>query len=115
MPPRLSSTGVSNFGRSAADYLGSGLLQMLGGVSAPAYDHLTEYVLVACSMKALPLFLIPLLVPHGSPRDTAKEIATTVPRNQGKVYLNSDSLLINVLGEKNLADDETKKGRGGWR
>ena len=47
--------------------------------------------------------------------DTAKEIATTVARNQGKVYLNSDSLLINVLGEKNLADDETKKGRGGWR
>ncbi len=46
--------------------------------------------------------------------DTAKEIATTVARNQGKVYLNSDSLLINVLGEKNLADDETKKGRGGW-
>ena len=47
--------------------------------------------------------------------DTAKEIATTVARNQGKVYLNSDSLLINVLGEKNLADDETKKGRGWGR
>ena len=43
--------------------------------------------------------------------DTAKEIAVTVSRNQGKVYLNSDSLLINVLGDADLADE--KKGK--WR
>ena len=37
--------------------------------------------------------------------DTAKDIATTVARNQGKVYLNSDSLLINVLGNEQLAEE----------
>eukprot|EP00629_Pelagomonadales_sp_RCC1024_P017668 CAMPEP_0119270592 /NCGR_PEP_ID=MMETSP1329-20130426/7532_1 /TAXON_ID=114041 /ORGANISM="Genus nov. species nov., Strain RCC1024" /LENGTH=319 /DNA_ID=CAMNT_0007270617 /DNA_START=138 /DNA_END=1097 /DNA_ORIENTATION=+ len=45
--------------------------------------------------------------------DTAKDIATTVARNQGKVYLNSDSLLINVLGNEQLAEEGAGK-KGGW-
>ena len=41
--------------------------------------------------------------------DTAKDIAVTVARNQGKVYLNADSLLINVLGDEVTSDDAPKK------
>ncbi|KAK7237904.1 prohibitin [Aureococcus anophagefferens] len=37
--------------------------------------------------------------------DTAKEIAGTVARSQGKVYLNADSLLINILGNEQLGED----------
>jgi prohibitin 2 len=47
--------------------------------------------------------------------DTAKEIAGTVSRNQGKVYLNSDSLLINILGNEQLGEDTSAKKRGWFR
>lgn len=46
--------------------------------------------------------------------DTAKEIAGTVARNQGKVYLNADSLLINVLGNE-VTDDTVKPKKGYWK
>jgi len=38
--------------------------------------------------------------------ETAKEIATTVARSQAKVYLNSDSLLLNMLGDETLSNDD---------
>ena len=47
--------------------------------------------------------------------DTAKEIAGTVSRNQGKVYLNADSLLINILGNEQLGEDTSAKKRGWFR
>jgi len=46
--------------------------------------------------------------------DTAKEIATTVSRMQGKVFLDSSSLLINVLGDENLAATEGTNAKAGW-
>ena len=46
--------------------------------------------------------------------DTAKEIATTVSRMQGKVFLDSSSLLINVLGDENLAATEGTNTKAGW-
>lgn len=47
--------------------------------------------------------------------DAAKEIADTVAASGNKVYLNADSLLLNLLGE---ADDKLEKGvtgRSSWR
>ena len=46
--------------------------------------------------------------------DTAKEIASTLSRGQGKVYLNADSLLINVLGNEQLSDEDTSAKKGAW-
>ncbi|KAJ1456633.1 band 7 family-domain-containing protein [Pelagophyceae sp. CCMP2097] len=45
--------------------------------------------------------------------ETAKEIATVVSRAQNKVYLSSDSLLINILGNEGLANDTALKPAGG--
>jgi len=39
--------------------------------------------------------------------DAAKEIATTVSKSGNKIYLNADSLLLNLLGD---ADDKFEKG-----
>ena len=47
--------------------------------------------------------------------DTAKDIASTVSRNQGKVYLNADSLLINILGKEDLAEEDGAKKKGWFR
>ncbi|KAH8073338.1 hypothetical protein JL720_10928 [Aureococcus anophagefferens] len=47
--------------------------------------------------------------------DTAKEIAGTVARSQGKVDLNADSLLINILGNEQLGEDTSAKKRGWFR
>ena len=46
--------------------------------------------------------------------ETAKDIANTVSRAQAKVYLNSDSLLLNMLGKENLADDNSPKKSSGF-
>merc|ERR1719410_1673018 len=41
--------------------------------------------------------------------DAAKDIATTVSKSGNKIYLNADSLLLNLLGD---ADDKFEKGMG---
>ena len=41
--------------------------------------------------------------------DTAKDIASTIARAQSKVFLNSDALLLNLLGDDQLAGDVKKK------
>mmetsp|Transcript_14605 Transcript_14605/g.47578 ORF Transcript_14605/g.47578 Transcript_14605/m.47578 type:complete len:323 (+) Transcript_14605:641-1609(+) len=46
--------------------------------------------------------------------ETAKEIASTVAKSQAKVYLNSDSLLLNMLGQENLADEDDNKKKKGY-
>jgi prohibitin 2 len=47
--------------------------------------------------------------------DAAREIADTVANSGNRVYLNADSLLLNLLGD---ADDKFAKGvegrRWGW-
>ena len=55
--------GLSNFGFSASEYLGAGLLQLLGGVEAPDFPNLWQYEAVLCCTKALPILLVPVLIP----------------------------------------------------
>ena len=63
--------GLSNFGSDAGKYLGSSMLKLFGGVSKPDYDGIATYCLLKSLMRLLPLMLVPLLVPAGSPADTA--------------------------------------------
>eukprot|EP00622_Pseudochattonella_farcimen_P000100 FR734524.1.p1 GENE.FR734524.1~~FR734524.1.p1 ORF type:complete len:142 (+),score=24.36 FR734524.1:61-426(+) len=44
--------------------------------------------------------------------EAAKEIAETVARSTNKVYLNADTLLLNLLADKNDSDASKKKS---WR
>jgi len=44
--------------------------------------------------------------------DTAKEIAQTLSNTGNKLYLNSDSLLMNILGDEQLAQSAPGKSKG---
>lgn len=66
--------GLSNFGAFAGQYLGSGVLKLLGGVDKPDFNGLTNYVLLRSALRILPLLLVPVLVPRGTPRDTAEQM-----------------------------------------
>jgi hypothetical protein len=61
--------GLSNFGGKMGSYLGIGLLDALGGVDAPHFTNLRLLVVIRSLTRALPLLLIPFLVPLGSPSD----------------------------------------------
>jgi len=69
--------GLSNFGRTAGEYLGSFLLQAYGGVEAPVFENLEAFVVTACLMQAIPILMVPYLVPRGSPRGTAQEMGAS--------------------------------------
>ena len=75
--------GLSNFGSAAGDYLGSGLLHAFGGVKAPEYDHLVSYVATRSALRALPLLLVPHLVPRGSPADSAAAMGAAFAGAEG--------------------------------
>lgn len=61
--------GLSNFGSKMGSYVGIGLLSALGGVDAPHFTNLRLLVVVRSLTRALPIALIPFLVPVGSPND----------------------------------------------
>lgn len=63
--------GLSNFGGRMGSILGIGLLDGLGGVEAPAFTNMRLLVVIRSLTRALPLLLIPFLVPPGSPSDPA--------------------------------------------
>jgi hypothetical protein len=75
-PPGIEATlfaltmGLSNFGGKMGSYLGIGLLDALGGVHAPQFENLRLLVVIRSLTRALPLLLIPWLVPSGSPSDS---------------------------------------------
>ena len=66
--------GLSNFGTTAGGYLGSSLMQAYGGVEAPEFENLETFVMTACLMQAVPILMVPFLVPRGSPVGTAQEM-----------------------------------------
>jgi hypothetical protein len=76
--------GMSNFGTFAGGYLGSGLLHLLGGVQKPDFDNIEAYILVRSLMRALPLLLIPSLVPAGGPKDSAQKLGAGVALGAGE-------------------------------
>merc|ERR1712187_963729 len=78
--------GPSNFGHSTGVYIGGFLLEALEG-SAPRFDNLTEYVAIRSLCRVLVLFLIPLLVPKGSPSDSddGGGARSTASANTGEV------------------------------
>lgn len=74
-PPGIEGTlfaltmGLSNFGGKMGSVLAIGLLDALGGVDAPTFTNLRLLVVIRALTRALPLLLIPFLVPTGSPSD----------------------------------------------
>ena len=51
----------------AGKYLGAALLRSLGGVEPPGFQNIELLVFLRSCCRALPIFLIPFLVPDGSP------------------------------------------------
>ena len=84
--------GMSDFGTVAGGYLGSGLLRLFGGVQKPDFDNIEVYILVRSLMRALPLLLIPGLVPAGGPKDSAQKLGAGAALGAGE--------------EPRVADDE---------
>ncbi len=63
--------GLSNFGYDVGRYSGAGLMAILGGVQRPAYDGIAAFMALKSAARLLPLLLVPVLVPRGTPADTA--------------------------------------------
>lgn len=73
--------GLSNFGYSAGGFVGAGLLRVLGGVEAPAFDRLPTFLLLKSLLRlVVPLVLVPTLVPDGTPEDTLAAMGSTLGR-----------------------------------
>jgi len=74
-PPQIAATlfaltmGLSNFGAKMGGYAGIALLSALGGVDSPGFHNLRVLVIIRSLTRALPILLIPFLVPDGSPSD----------------------------------------------
>ena len=49
-------------------------MQAYGGVEAPEFENLETFVMTACLMQAIPILMVPFLVPRGSPVGTAQEM-----------------------------------------
>ena len=63
--------GLSNFGSDAGQYLGASLLKSFGNPVEPEFEGMVPYLMCKSLMRALPILLIPFLVPGGTPADSA--------------------------------------------
>jgi len=81
-PPGVEATlfalnmGLSNFGGTLGKYHGLGLMWVFGGVTGPEFANLDYFVLVRSLMRLLPILLIPMLVPTGTPQTETFEEPT---------------------------------------
>lgn len=69
----LTCRGLSNFGVDVGRYSGAALIEALG-VHRPHYDGITSFMAIKTCFRLLPLLTVPLLVPQGTPADTAEQI-----------------------------------------
>jgi len=81
-PPEIAATlfaltmGLSNFGAKMGSYAGIAVLHALGGVDQPHFHNLRTLVILRSLTRALPILLIPSLVPNGSPSDPDPDAGT---------------------------------------
>ena len=61
--------------------MGNGLMWILD-VHGPEYNNLPLFVVVRSLMKLLPLLLIPVLVPEGSPSTEDEFTSQSTPRDE---------------------------------
>jgi hypothetical protein len=67
--------GVSNFGSHAGMYLGTAILEIsYPRLHAPDFAGLSSYITLRSALRALPIFLVPILVPRGCPNNSSKDI-----------------------------------------
>ena len=60
--------GLNNFGVQTGSYLGVVLLAALGGVESPQFENIELWAVLRALCSVLPILLVPVLVPPGSPR-----------------------------------------------
>jgi len=87
--------GLSNFGNHAGLYLGTAVLEMFyPQLQAPDYSGLASYITLRSALRALPILLVPVLVPRGRPNDSSKDIG-------------AGAAIVDDPEEEGGADDET--------
>lgn len=74
--------GLGNFGANVASYYGMGLLHWLDLSHETGFTNLRTYVFVRTLFRLVPLMLIPVLLPDGSPSDS---LLPTQPEKSSKV------------------------------
>ena len=70
----IDGAGVEQGRRRESSARGASTRSHLGGVERPRYVNIEAFTFTVCAMQALPLLLIPFLVPRGSPNGTAQEM-----------------------------------------
>ena len=71
-PPNIFATffalnmGLSNFGATIGEYFGVGLMVAFD-VDTHKYDQLQTFIVVRSLFRLVPILLVPLLLPGGSP------------------------------------------------
>ena len=65
--------GISNMSGSTGGYVGVGIIALMD-TYGPAYSNLGTFITVRNCCAVLPLALIPLLCPAGSPRSTMADM-----------------------------------------
>lgn len=92
-PPGVEATmfalmmGLGNFGSASGRYLGSTLLNLLGGVTKPDYHGLETYLLVVAAISTSVIALIPLTVPEGCPSDGRKLLGRSAREEARRLLL----------------------------
>lgn len=89
--------GLNWLGRSVSGYLGMGLLEMLGGVEPPTFENLQLLVVIRSLTRLLPILIIPLLLPIGSPKEDAHAASD--------IAIAADALAADALAAGPLAAD----------
>mmetsp|Transcript_34416 Transcript_34416/g.75622 ORF Transcript_34416/g.75622 Transcript_34416/m.75622 type:complete len:133 (+) Transcript_34416:1887-2285(+) len=69
--------GLLHLGSNIGSYVGMGILSLLGGVEPPAFENIGVLVTIRSLTRALPLLLIPFLLPSGSPMEDATQMAAS--------------------------------------
>ena len=115
-PPGVEATlfalnmGLSNFGGSVGGFLGKGLLDALGGVEAPGFEGIEWLAVITSLTRLLPMMLVPLLIPDGSPADEeaigADIFRASVAQAQDPEGNDDDALELEMLPDESSSDDE---------
>ena len=77
-PPGFEGTifallmGLENSGDASGHYLGSQVLNLLGGVRKPDFENIEMFPIVQGWLTLLTMALIPFLIPHGRPSDSLR-------------------------------------------
>lgn len=99
--------GLIWLGRNIGGFFGMGLLAALGGVEPPAFENIRVLVLVRSLTRALPLLLIPHLLPPGAPTDAGPATPSSSSRT---VSLAASDIALAETGRERRGDVDDGAG-----